>query len=91
MAFRAFPVSPEVNHHMKKKEIRSRLEAVSRGEDKLIHRGRIMHLLAVGRSKCYELMADGSLGPVFMVAGSRRVLESQVMAYLESAALDPTA
>ena len=91
MAFRAFPVSPEVNHHMKKKEIRSRLEAVSRGEDKLIHRDRIMHMLGIGRTKCYELMADGSLGPVFKVGVTRKVLESCVLSYLESAALDPTA
>jgi predicted DNA-binding transcriptional regulator AlpA len=78
----SFPIVTGLEHNLSGDDIKRLLEKVTRGEDKLVHRGRVMHLLGCQKTKCYELMNSGQLGPVFKVGASRKVLESKVTGYL---------
>ena len=65
-----------------KSEILGMLERVAQGQDRLIHTARVMQLLGCGKTKCYELMNAGELGPVFKLGASRKLLQSQVVDYI---------
>lgn len=86
-----YPLVHDIEHGLTTEQIQERLQEVVRGGDRLIHHRRVMDILGCQKTKCYELMNSGDLGPIFKVGASRRVLESAVTEYLAGGTQDPTA
>ena len=60
-----------------------------RGTERLIDRRGVERILAVGKTKAYELMHSGLLGPLTRIGATLRVSERAVLAYRDSCTFDP--